>query len=130
MPDLGDAPATTRSGHQGAHVHDHGLPSEFAEAVLDVVASIPEGRVMTYGDIAELLGSGGPRTVGTVMSAFGSDVPWWRVIRAGGHPPQGHEDEALARWRSEGTPLVGGAVSGRRVDLHRARWTPDPELSH
>jgi alkylated DNA nucleotide flippase Atl1 len=129
MPDLGEAPATTRAGHRRAQVHDGGLPSEYAEAVLDVVASIPEGRVMTYGDIAELLGSGGPRTVGTVMSVFGSDVPWWRVIRAGGHPPRGHEGEALAQWRSEGTPLVGGAVSGRRVDLGRARWSPVPDTA-
>lgn len=129
MPDVGNAPANAHSENRRAHVHDGGLPSEYAEAVLDVVASIPGGSVMTYGDIAEVLGSGGPRTVGAVMSLFGSDVPWWRVIRAGGHPPRGHEDEALARWRSESTPLVGGPVSGHRVDLGRARWTPGHELS-
>jgi alkylated DNA nucleotide flippase Atl1 len=99
-----------------------GLPSEFADDVLDVVDQIPSGRVMTYGDIAELLGRGGPRGVGNVMARFGSDVPWWRVIRAGGHFPQGLEDEALAHYREESTPLVGGALQGRRVDLGRARW--------
>jgi alkylated DNA nucleotide flippase Atl1 len=101
---------------------DFGLPSEFADDVLDLVDQIPEGKVATYGDVAELVGRGGPRAVGTVMARYGSDVPWWRVIRAGGYPPQGLEDEAVARWREEATPLVGGAL-GRRVDLARARWS-------
>ena len=101
---------------------DFGLPSEFADDVLEVVDQIPEGMVMTYGDIAELLGRGGPRGVGTVMARYGSDVPWWRVIRAGGYFPQGLEVEALAHYREEGTPLVRGQLDGRRVDLTRARW--------
>ena len=36
--------------------------------------------------------------------------------------PQGLEDEALAHWRAEGTPLVGGPFGGGRVDMRRARW--------
>lgn len=99
-----------------------GAPSEFAEDVLEVVDTIPPGRVMTYGDIAELLGRGGARGVGNAMARYGSDVPWWRVVRAGGHFPQGLEEEALAHYREEGTPLVRGQVDGRRVDLDRARW--------
>jgi alkylated DNA nucleotide flippase Atl1 len=102
--------------------HDFGPPSEFADDVLDVVDQIPEGMVMTYGDIAELLGRGGARGVGSVMARYGSDVPWWRVVRAGGGFPQGLEDEALVRYREEGTPLVGGTLTGRRIDLSRARW--------
>ena len=94
-----------------------GAPSEFADDVLEVVDTIPEGKVMTYGDIAELLGRGGARGVGNVMARYGSDVPWWRVIRSGGYFPQGLEVEALAHYREEGTPLVRGQVDGRRVDL-------------
>lgn len=100
---------------------DFGLPDDFADDVLDLVEQIPPGKVATYGDLAEILGRGGPRNVGSVMARYGSDVPWWRVIRAGGHPPQGLEDEAVARWREESTPLVGGPL-GRRVDMARARW--------
>ncbi len=95
------------------------IPSELAEAVLDLVEQIPPGRVLTYGDVAELVGRGGPRGVGSVMAAYGSDVPWWRVLRAGGLPPQGHETEALRRYRAERTPL---RPDGLRVDLARARW--------
>lgn len=95
---------------------------EFAERVLDLVAQIPTARVLAYGDVARLLGEGGARNVGTVMSRYGSDVPWWRVIRADGRPPQGLEREAVEHWRAEGTPMVRGLVEGGRVDMARARW--------
>jgi len=99
-----------------------GLPTDFAEEVLDLVAEIPPGLVLTYADVAEIVGRGGPRGVGNVMARFGGDVPWWRVLRSGGLPPRGLEDRAIAHYRQEGTPLVGGPLTGRRVDLARARW--------
>ena len=95
---------------------------DYEEAVLEVVDAIPEGCVMTYGDVAEMVGAKGPRRVGRVMSEYGAATAWWRVVRAGGHPPAGLEDEALAHWRAEGTPLVGGAFGSGRVDMARARW--------
>ena len=96
------------------------LPTPFAEAVLDLIDRIPPGRVMTYGDIAEYLGTGGPRTVGTVLSRYGGGVPWWRVIRADGSLLPGYEQKALAHYRAEGTPMNR---AGNRVDMARARWT-------
>jgi alkylated DNA nucleotide flippase Atl1 len=99
-----------------------GLPTPFAEAVLDLVERIPPGRVMAYGDVAAVLGSGGARAVGTVMARFGSGVPWHRVLRADGSPPAGHEAEALRRHRRERTPLT---ASGTRVDMAVARWWPE-----
>lgn len=102
-----------------------GPESPFVAHVLDIVADIPPGRVMTYGDIAAALGSRGARVVGQVMSWYGSEVPWWRVVRAGGHPPIGHEDRALERYRAEGTPIVSvGNSDGYRVDYATARWSP------
>jgi alkylated DNA nucleotide flippase Atl1 len=95
---------------------------DYEEAVLEVVDAIPEGCVMTYGDVAEMVGAKGPRRVGRVMSEYGAATAWWRVVRAGGHPPAGLEDEALAHWRAEGTALVGGAFGSGRVDMARARW--------
>ena len=96
---------------------------EYAQRVLEVVARIPPGRVVAYGDIARALGEGGARNVGTVMSRYGSDVPWWRVIRADGRPPQGHDTITIEHWRAEGTPMVRGLVDGGRADMARARWS-------
>lgn len=96
-------------------------PADFTSAVLAVVASIPPGHVMTYGDVAAELGSRAARGVGTIMARYGSDAPWWRVIRAGGMPPSGHEDRALAHYREEGTPLRWTSGGAYRVDLRVAR---------
>ncbi|WP_353807297.1 MGMT family protein [Agromyces sp. SYSU T00194] len=97
----------------------------FGERVLELVAEIPAGHVLTYGDVAALLGSRGARAVGTVMARSGHLVPWWRVLRAGGHPPSGHAERALAHYREERTPLLPAATDdGYRVDLARARWRP------
>lgn len=95
----------------------------YASRVLDVVDAIPPGRVMSYGDIAEYLGEGGPRQVGRVMALWGGGVAWWRVIHSDGTPAQGHERRALERYRDEKTPMrsVRDPV---RVDMRRARW-PD-----
>ena len=61
---------------------------DFASLVLDVVDSIPPGRVMAYGDIAEYLAAGpGPRQVGRVLAVYGGAVPWWRVTHSDGTPP-------------------------------------------
>ena len=78
----------------------------FVEAVLAVVDDIPRGCVATYGDVAAILGSRGARAVGQVMARYGSDVPWWRVVRAGGRPPAGHAASARPHNEAEGTPLV------------------------
>lgn len=95
----------------------------FVDAVLAVVADIPPGCVATYGDVAALLGSRGARAVGRVMALHGSDAPWWRVIRAGGHPPAGHAASAREHYEREGTPLLPAATEdGYRVDLAACRW--------
>ncbi|WP_276572784.1 MGMT family protein [Actinacidiphila reveromycinica] len=98
----------------------------YAEKVLDAVDLIPSGRVMTYGDVAEWLGEGGPRQVGRVMAQYGAVVAWWRVVRSDGVLLAGHERRALAEYRAEGTPLrtVGPAAEGHvpRLDMRRARW--------
>jgi methylated-DNA-protein-cysteine methyltransferase-like protein len=93
---------------------------DFADAVLDVVDRIPPGRVMSYGAIADYLGRGGPRQVGTVMARYGGPVPWHRVVTANGRLVPGHEVEARRRHVAEGTPLRGD-----KVDMRRAAWYPD-----
>ncbi|MGW1073292.1 MGMT family protein [Streptomyces sp. NPDC002537] len=99
---------------------------EYAERVLAVAERIPPGRVMTYGDVAEWLGEGGPRQVGRVMALYGGAVPWWRVVRSDGTLLPGHELRALAHYREEGTPLreAGRSAEGHvpRLAMARARW--------
>jgi alkylated DNA nucleotide flippase Atl1 len=98
--------------------------SDFAARVLDVVETIPAGQVMSYGDIAEYLGEGGPRQVGRVLALWGGGVAWWRVVHANGSLLAGHERAALSRYREEGTPLrraADGRPSG--VDMRQARWS-------
>ncbi|OCC07249.1 MGMT family protein [Streptomyces sp. PTY087I2] len=99
---------------------------EYAERVLDVAELIPPGRVMTYGDVAEWLGEGGPRQVGRVMALYGSAVPWWRVVRADGTLLPAHELRALEHYRAESTPLreASRRAEGHipRIDMRRARW--------
>ncbi|MEV4440123.1 MGMT family protein [Streptomyces sp. NPDC049577] len=95
---------------------------EYAERVLSVAELIPSGRVMTYGDVAEWLGEGGPRQVGRVMALYGGAVPWWRVVRADGVPLPGHEHRALEHYRAEGTPLRETPGRPPRLAMARARW--------
>ena len=96
---------------------------EYVEAVLSLVERIPAGRVTTYGALAEAVGTGGPRQVGSVMATYGGPVPWWRVVHADGTPARADDPVALEHHRAEGTPL---RTSGR-VDMPQAMWWPEPE---
>ena len=61
----------------------------FPQQVIALVRKVPEGRLVSYGQIARALGRPkASRIVGGVMSALGpehGDVPWHRVLnRQGG----------------------------------------------
>jgi alkylated DNA nucleotide flippase Atl1 len=101
---------------------------EFVDAVLEVAALIPAGRVLSYGDIAELLGSDGARQVGRVMSLHGGAVPWWRVIRADGTLPNELMARAVQRYQREFTPIIIRETgAGPKVKMQLARWFPDDD---
>lgn len=90
----------------------------FPESVWVIARLVPPGRVVSYGDIAALLGVN-PRHVGRAMSQCGDpDVPWWRVVNAGGRLPQPLLDQALDQWRGEATPT---RLDGSGVVMSRAR---------
>jgi alkylated DNA nucleotide flippase Atl1 len=95
-------------------------PSPRAQAVLDVVESIPAGSVMTYGDVAACAGLGSARFVGHVLARFGDEVPWQRVVMADGSFARHLAVEQAALLRAESTPL---ADHGGRVDMAKARLT-------
>ena len=69
------------------HENSSGIPTgAFRDAVYEIVAQIPEGRLMTYGDIAVLCGlARGARLVGGIAHFGPSELPWHRVVnRFGG----------------------------------------------
>jgi methylated-DNA-protein-cysteine methyltransferase related protein len=85
--------------------------------ILACVESIPPGRVLTYGDVAEYVGTRGARIVGRVLSQDGGTVPWHRVLRADGTCAEHLYDEQRQRLLSEGVRFTG-----HRVDLAAHRW--------
>ena len=57
----------------------------YREHVFGLVRQIPTGMVMTYGQLAGLLGDVyTARTIGYVMHGADDDVPWQRVINSQG----------------------------------------------
>ena len=87
------------------------------ERVLRAVELVPPGRVVTYGDLGELVGLG-PRQVGTVMRVHGSGVPWWRVTSASGDLAPHLHDAARPHWLAEGITWKSNR-RGCRIDDHR-----------
>ena len=90
---------------------------DLARRILSCVESIPAGRVMTYGDVAEFCGSRAPRLVGRVLAIDGGTVPWHRVLRADGTCAPHLYDEQRQRLLGEGV-----LFRGDRVDLRVYRW--------
>jgi methylated-DNA-protein-cysteine methyltransferase related protein len=88
-----------------------------AHRILACVESIPRGRVMTYGDVAEFVGTRSARLVGRVLAGDGGTVPWHRVLRADGSLPEHLYTEQRQRLLAEGVRFVGD-----RVDLAGHRW--------
>ncbi|KUI15450.1 DNA methyltransferase [Mycobacterium sp. GA-1285] len=77
------------------------VTDEQVEAVRALVASIPPGRVSTYGDIAVAAGLSSARIVGWIMRTDSSDLPWHRVVTASGKPAAHLVTRQLERLRAE-----------------------------
>ncbi|RZS66455.1 alkylated DNA nucleotide flippase Atl1 [Agromyces ramosus] len=97
--------------------------SNLTERILHTVRAIPEGRAMTYGDIARATGTGA-RAVGRILHNGGHEIPWWRVVDADGRPYPAAADAVRAKFHEESTPLLEDSTSSVRVDLAEASWTP------
>ncbi len=87
---------------------------------------VPEGKVVSYGQLAELAGLGrAARFVGRTLSQLpdASTLPWHRVIAAGGRISLAagtvSGEEQRARLRAEGV-----MVQNNRVDMLRHGWRP------
>lgn len=91
-----------------------------------MLASVPEGKVVTYGQLADLVGfPRRARWVGQMLKHLPADskLPWHRVINAQGKislPPDHGGNEQAERLRSEGVLVSPDG----RVSLSRYRWNP------
>ena len=87
------------------------VTEEQVERVRALVATIPPGRVATYGDIAAVAGLSSPRIVGWIMRTDSSDLPWHRVITASGRPARHLTSRQLELLRAEGVLARDGKVA-------------------
>lgn len=100
-----------------------GVNNNFRDRVCDLVAQIPRGRVMTYGQIAALCGSPrAARIVGGIAHWADQSLPWQRVVKANGSLAEGFPG-GVSGHRAVLEPEGVGFV-GEKVDVPRYRWVP------
>ncbi|HSJ34076.1 MAG TPA: MGMT family protein [Acidimicrobiia bacterium] len=85
----------------------------FEDAVIGVLRTLRPGEVVTYGEVAEQAGHPGAyRAVGTLLRRTTEEVPWWRVVGAGGRL-RSPEPALQARLLiAEGVRVRSGRVAG------------------
>jgi methylated-DNA-protein-cysteine methyltransferase related protein len=99
----------------------------YRERVYSLVRDIPKGKVMTYGQIATILGEGyTARTVGFVMhGAETESVPWQRVINSQGKCSTGKLTIPV-NLQQELLETEGVVFSARgKCDLNLYQWFPE-----
>ena len=95
------------------------------EEVHKFVRSIPVGKVATYGQIADSIDTCRltARMVGSIMRECPMEVPWHRVVGAGGHLPVGKRSPQLAIKQRELLAIEG--VSFRKngaIDMEMSQY--------
>lgn len=92
----------------------------FFEQVYDIVGKIPYGKVVSYGQIAWMLGAPkAARQVGWAMHNCPDELPWQRVVKADGEITGGeYAGLRRARLEAEGVPFLPDG----RVDMAKCRW--------
>jgi methylated-DNA-protein-cysteine methyltransferase related protein len=100
---------------------------DYRERVYRIVRKIPRSRVMTYGQLAEILGEGyTPRTIGFVMHGCDDKTPWHRVLNAQGACSTGRvvlpHDKQQRMLEAEGVSFNERG----RCELQDYLWIPHP----
>ena len=98
----------------------------FNEQVYEILEHIPEGRVVSYGDIAKwLLNPRGARVVGWAMARCPEGLPWHRVVRSNGDIVcEGITELRRERLIAEAVPFLPDG----RVDIAQCRWVAPPGI--
>lgn len=100
----------------------------FTQQALEVISSIPEGRVLSYGLVATMAGnSSGARQVSRILSSMSEkyDLPWHRVVNARGEIslPKGRGYE-LQKAMLE----AEGIIFSPTIDLVQFLWSPGEDF--
>jgi len=102
------------------------VESAFSDRVEALVAQIPYGRVMTYGQIAALCGNArAARVVGGIAHFGNPDLPWQRVVNRNGGMASGYPGGRKAHQQhleQEGISFDG---DGFIQDLQNVIWRPE-----
>ncbi|MFD0695210.1 MGMT family protein [Paenibacillus sp. GCM10027628] len=99
----------------------------YTQRVVEIIKSIPEGYVMTYGQIAELAGSRrAARQVVRILHTLSGihKLPWHRVVNAQGEIAIKDEESQFKQTlylSSEGVNLEDDG----RIDLGKYRYIPE-----
>ena len=95
-----------------------------------VVAAIPRGRILAYGEVAALAGRPrAPRAVGAALSTLPDElgIPWWRVVNSTGRisTSEIHHTAQVQRalLEDEGVTFTDGG----HIDWDQFGWTADQD---
>lgn len=105
----------------------------FTEIVLEIVAKIPTGKVMAYGQVAAAAGNPrAARQVGNILGGLGIDskLPWWRVVNSKGYISiRGHSHDAKS-IQAQLLVAEGIEVIDNQVDIGRYQFRTWSSLTY
>ena len=86
--------------------------TNFEDAVVEVIPRLNPGDIVTYGEVAAEAGyPGSARAVGNLLRSSGADLPWWRVVGAGGHLKSPNPARQARLLADDGVLVIDGRVS-------------------
>lgn len=99
----------------------------FTARVMEIIQSVPEGKVMTYGQVAKLAGSPrGARQVVRILHSMSAKykLPWHRIINAKGEiAVKDYESQSMQKMFLEGEGIE--IEKGNRINLDKYQFHPD-----
>lgn len=95
--------------------------------IIDVLMSLDEGEVTTYGDVADVAGYPKmSRLVGRIVGHTDHEIPWWRVVNSTGHLRSSDLEVHAGLLAEEGVIVRNGRVFDAPVGRFSRRRPPRP----
>jgi len=100
------------------------VDGEFKERVYALVAQIPKGRVMTYGQLAAMAGAPyAARIVGGIAHWGDPKLPWQRVVKKDGSMAEGYPGGTVGH-KAALVPEGIEFIDEYRVNMPKHLWQP------